>query len=1023
MKSRTIILILFVFILSFLPSTGKGSDRGLAFTLKPRDVRILEVLENGAVIDLQYQNNSFSPVIQKSIQFTPLWLQEELRTQFTDLQNRPIITLDGARLAVGDINSDGMSDLLIGDAGGSIQIFTNQGIPHSMALKRDSILQFDIWKGKQINPALLPFEEAPHLFVGVGHELFLLHNKKEKGLLSLSDPELIYTETLAEGETDNLSPCVFQLGDSTVIAIGHKDGSLSLLRNKDAKWTGDNNLWTKDTDFFKTWKEQWGETEEPKGIKVNANACPAILALPDLQTKMTQYLLAVGSDDGKISLFQIREANSTYIVQTWPQMETFQSMGRTAPAFMDVNGDTRIDLVFSTAGESVSYLLNNGTNEKISFQILKSNADKNPLNDFFGGSGYYRDFDRLFASGYNQEVCETVASFLLSVKAPYKDEVAYCLANLQTEDIVSYVNNKTLYLLEENVKGIYELAEKVPYVKVKELLESTTLIYNTDSGWKDMPQDIYYNYLVMLNRYLMVPNGFEKLYEKNFFRSYLPYDTTYEKTLYDAVKNAKTLYEAAYQVMSWLKVDIGGVWHTGDKPKGWYNIYKNLLNMKVGIWCGEWSIMYEAAARAVNIPTIIIVAMGEDHQFNNFWADSWHHVDPSAGESKVKDSWAPYFDDSLAYYKNWGKRIFSWPMEWEGNGKYDHVWRSELPYNPPELLSNLTFSVTDKEGTAVDGARVELWSHWPMEGKYQPIPFISAIGYTDSTGKAVIEKVGHQNFTAIVVSRIGTVQFYVTLPHKGNYSFPVNLPGTIPALYPFQTIKKSNIDWEKAVKRWEIIPGDPTKGEPFQEPKTKVTYVSARNFADFMDIKEIKWEAKKHTLTLIKKGYIVEFTEKSKLILVNGEKKELQDYPLVIRSNKSFLDINPLAELYGLKVEYDVHTHEITLSVALVTEKQINIEIDQFEQKNYHMIDVYNTRLQYVDYWRQKTGSAEVYVLSGKELANLLAGKPIERADKQSINTSTAFRIQTPDFNPEHEKYYLVFWNPNFATSMQVKIK
>jgi len=97
----------------------------------------------------------------------------------------------------------------------------------------------------------------------------------------------------------------------------------------------------------------------------------------------------------------------------------------------------------------------------------------------------------------------------------------------------------------------------------------------------------------------------------------------------------------------------------------------------------------------MNIPTIIIVALGEDHQFNNFWADGWHHVDSSSGEGGEKSSWKPYFDDSLIYYKSWGKRIFSWPMCWEANGKYDHVWRSALPYNPEELLTDLAFVVRD----------------------------------------------------------------------------------------------------------------------------------------------------------------------------------------------------------------------------------------------------------------------------------------------------------------------------------------
>ena len=533
----------------------------------------------------------------------------------------------------------------------------------------------------------------------------------------------------------------------------------------------------------------------------------------------------------------------------------------------------------------------------------------------------------------------------------------------------------------------------------------------------------------MLNRYIHSPTAYEKYYEKNFYRSFLPTDNTYGKTLLDAVINSKTLMEAAYNADYWLRVDIGGFWHTGDKPRGWYNIYKNLLNKEMGIWCGEWSIIYEAAARAVNIPTIIIIALGEDHQFNNFWADGWHHVDPSSGSSGADGSWKDFFDDSLIYYKTWGKRIFSWPMEWEANGKYDHVWRSELPYNPPELLSDINFKIADKNGSPIDGARVELWSHWPMEGpnKYSTVPFPSAIGYSNADGNCKIKNVGHQNFTVYVVTRIGTVNFYTKINEDRDYTFDIKIPNLLPVMYDFKLLDPKLILKEEITKvelridsPIPIINGvekNSLDAPPFIAGGR--TMVPMRFISEILRA-QIIFEPVTKGITIVYKNKTISIQIGSTRAYINREPVNI-DVPPIIKNNRTFVPLRFIAEAFGGEVKWDDKTRNITIIYKIIEdpiETNINLDIMSHTQKNFHWIDAYNTQLKYIDYWKQDRGTINCIILTKKELDKFLSGVRTLEGYPHQTNGSRIFKSKIT----RNEDYYIILYNSNLVTSFTFKL-
>lgn len=1025
----SLLLVLILFFVAFLPTFSYSKEElATSIWLAPRKYKVFGLDKKGK-IELGKENFEigFKEItdIQEVLSISPPWLTEELEKQFFDLYRRPINIGENATLAIGDINGDGYPDIIVGGKK-ALEIFINLKIPFSLTLNKYLSLELEEFKDFEINPSLFDVDNNgfSDLIVGVENKVYLIKNSELKENPSFRAPELIFEGSLIEGK-ENLVPFAFKLDNELVVALGHIDGTLSLLRSIEDKWI-------EDKEFFKVWKEKWSNDEkapwEKKGIVVPGNASPAIYPLND-----GSYLLAVGSGIGSLETYKITKVSEGYIVQAFDIIPQFEADKFLSPSFIDVNGDTRVDLLIGLADGSVSFILNYGGFNELKFIPLSSGAEKNPLSDFFDGSGYFRPYDSLYAYGYNKEQISKITDFIKNVDKAYLDEVLYCIANFQAEDLLVYTNTGLLELLVENAKGVYEISEKLPYVKIKEYPDHTTLEYATTDGFKEMPKEIYYKYLVMLNRYLCFPARFEELYEKNFYRTFLPYDTLYGKALFDAVKDSKTLYEAAYNVDRWLRVDIGGIWHTGKKPSGWYNIYKNLLNKDLGIWCGEWSIIYEAAARAVNIPTIIIIALGEDHQFNNFWADGWHHVDASSGSSGEDGSWKEYFGDSLIFYKHWGGRIFSWPMEWESNGKYDHVWRSELPYNPPELLSDLTFYVTDKAGLPIDGARVELWSHWPMEGEkpYATFPFISAIGYTNSNGYVTIKDVGHQNFTVYVVSRIGSVSFFLGLKGKksGEYSFTAKIPAEIPELFKYKCILKPNFDPTPKEKRIILKIGDkmPIVDGEVQPPLEAAPFIhNGRTMVPIRFISEafgaeVRWEAITKGIIIILGDTVISMQVGSTIVMVNGESHTI-DVPPIIKNGRTFVPLRFIAENFGCEVKWDNETQTITILYYIQPDRldiSLNLGVGNFVQGNYHWIDTYNTILRYIDYWKQDTGALDVLVLSKEEFHNFLLGISVGKGDFYRLESLDA-NILTP--LPKDESYCIVVFNPSFATSVEFKI-
>ncbi len=976
---------------SLFPSFAENSD-SLEITLYPGESRVLELDGSWGI-----QPDRF--VINENI---PDWLQDEMIKQLETLQMRPIDVVAEASVSVGDVNRDDYQELLVTGAKGSLDLFL-----YTPGVERAKFRLFQTISFPGLNDLLHPVigkeKTVNQLFFSSGATVYQCVYQWENNQLKCSDPFPIFESTVAE---DILIPALFRFNKKELI-LGHKDGSLSLIQEE-------NEQWGEVPSFFPHWTEVWDE-EHPnqEGVVVSGRASPYCY----WESEKIAWLL-VGDQDGSLDTFRVQIDQQPVLFQTYPLVKDWQTAGNCSPFLVDVQSDGCLDLGFASSAAPLSYLTNY-SHQPGSFQFTpyRSEVVKSPLGMFFGGTGFIRDFDTLYANGYNIAETKLLQDFLNTVPSEYIDEVAFCVTHFQVEDLLIYIRQALLPLLVENAKSIADMCKQVNYVRMKTYPDYSTLEYATDQGFVEMPREIYYQYLVMLNRYIMSPNAYKTAYQGNFYRTFLPTDTKYGITLLERVKDAKTLYEAAYLVDFWLKQDVGGIWHTGEKPKGWYNIYQNLLNKDLGIWCGEWSIIYEAAARAMNIPTIIIVALGEDHQFNNFWADGWHHVDSSSGEGGEKSSWKPYFDDSLIYYKSWGKRIFSWPMCWEANGKYDHVWRSELPYNPEELLTDLYFTVKDEENQPLDGSRVELWSHWPMEGKYQPVPFISVIGYADTNGVAMLEKVGHQRFTVYVITRIGTVSFPFSIPDGvKEKEIHVKIPGRKPSLTKLSTPAET-YDTFKETESFSIKV-DPKHPElAYVDKKSNAAYAETNYLLE--KFKTISWNVDYATMVLEFRQTRVTFTVNENYYDLNGKRVTTPTPVWVTKGQKYYLQIRPIAELFSAKLVWDGKAQTITISWIPVQKLPITIECKPTDLEVFPWMDAYYTQFRYMEYWFSEFSPLEICCTNKAGLESFKKGQPIRAGFYRKVKQTETINL----IYPNAEKQYLILHNPSLSAICRFTIK
>jgi hypothetical protein len=328
---------------------------------------------------------------------------------------------------------------------------------------------------------------------------------------------------------------------------------------------------------------------------------------------------------------------------------------------------------------------------------------------------------------YAQEILD-------SADPRYVDEIAFCIAHSHRGLLERLIETSESHLFAENAEDIYAMNDRnLDYAELVEKTDHTTLSYKSGFGGShELEKDNYYWYVVYPRTHIELPHNVDVEGTPRFWRSYFPDNSDYGTTLYDAVKNATTIYNAAELLGTWL-IDFM------EFAYGWNGI------QPIAIWrnptqcsCGQYTIITGALAKTMLIPTTGLGTHSEDHAWNEFYDTKWIHWDTSLGdkdanEINIINSPGTYDPDSPNGYGGTGgalgKQVSTVYMI-----RGDEAIYQSLQYTP---YGTLKIMVTDKNDEPVDGAKILLYP--ATLGTNNPDRGSCMWGYTDSLGSAVFQ--------------------------------------------------------------------------------------------------------------------------------------------------------------------------------------------------------------------------------------------------------------------------------------------
>jgi len=238
--------------------------------------------------------------------------------------------------------------------------------------------------------------------------------------------------------------------------------------------------------------------------------------------------------------------------------------------------------------------------------------------------------------------------------------------------------------------------------------------------------------------------------------------------------------DAIHKLTQWINNSMAFT-SNSERPHQPIRIYRKHIGR-----CGEYSDLTAAACRSVLIPCTSILAISEDHVWNEFWDEEWIHWEPVNG----------YINNPLVYENGWGK-VFGSVFEIKSNG-----YLTPVTATYSEETATIIIYALDNIGNPIDGAKISL-----------KVPGNDNWGYTDNEGKCTFIVGEGRTYYARMDSEIGNdpmnsgeVYEIVTGSASGEtYTYSLNAAGTMPEVqYNSVLVPEDEVDDYKLVFDFNI---------------------------------------------------------------------------------------------------------------------------------------------------------------------------------------------------------------------------
>ncbi len=331
---------------------------------------------------------------------------------------------------------------------------------------------------------------------------------------------------------------------------------------------------------------------------------------------------------------------------------------------------------------------------------------------------------------------DTYASLINGAQEKYRDEIGFCIAHTPVQTLTHDYMFPVIY--KHNAQMIYQLEPFLPYVRLVENDDHTTVEYNTSDGvWEEVDKDIYYWGVVHPQMSDEIPTYVDPDYDftsmppfdrdygvgpedGEFWREWFWYhnDTGYP-LLSEVMATRYNIRDAIHGLNSWVG---GSMQFTSDmeRPNQPVRIYRKHIGR-----CGEHQDMRSSSAKTTLIPCLATSNPAEDHVWNHYWEDNrWIH-------------WDGAIDRPLMYENGWGKTLTTvWTQRGDG-----HISQDTPMYS--EGISTIEAQVLDDAGLPVDGAMVTIRTeNFHVEGTLAT----STWAITDSNGMITVPVGDSRNY-------------------------------------------------------------------------------------------------------------------------------------------------------------------------------------------------------------------------------------------------------------------------------------